>query len=269
MLAALDGVRIAKDVRSRTYYKPFFQASVTVLKNYNVVYVENSKVACTKIKKVLLSLDNWPLRAEDILEKEVHIHNKEKTGMIGPEDLTMSGLARICRDPRYFRFGFVRNPYDRTLSAYIDKVLAPQKDETKRNYIPVAQQIKASFTGDDFRKINLDKDPVSFSEFVSYIAKQRAYSMDRHWLHQYLTMWHPHMKYDFIGRLESFSEDFASVLKRIRAPQELVASVAARANASRRGKKKYYTKELAEKVYSIFRKDFELYGYDPSSWDNY
>ena len=269
MLSALQGMRVARDVRSRTYYKPFFQASVTVLRNYNVVYVENSKVACTKIKKVLLSLDNWPLRADDILEKEVHIHNKDKTGLIGPDDLTPSGLARICRDPQYFRFGFVRNPYDRTLSAYVDKVMAPQKDETKRNYIPVAQQIKASFIGGDFREINLDETPVSFSEFVAYIANQRSYLMDRHWLHQHLTMWHPHVKFDFIGKLESFSEDFSYVLRKIHAPRELVASVASRANASRRDKKKYYNKELADKVYAVFKKDFELYEYDPGSWVKY
>jgi len=269
MLESLKGLMISRDIRSRTYYQPFYNASLTLLRNFNVVYIENSKVACTKIKKILLSLDNWPRTADDILEKEVHIHNKKFTGLIGPEELTYRGVHRVVSDPKFFRFAFVRNPYDRTLSAYVDKILAPQRDVTKRNYIPVAQKIKASFIGGEYKNINLDDNPVSFEEFVSYISRQKPYLMDRHWLHQHITLWHPHAKFDFLGRLENFTADFRFVLSSVGAPAELVDSVKEKANASKRTKKKYYTEAAADKVYRIFRKDFELYDYSRDSWVQY
>lgn len=269
MLDSIKGIMMARNIRSRTYYRPFFNASVTLLKNYNVVYVENSKVACTKIKKALLSMDNWPRTADEILEKEVYIHNKKKTGLIGPESLTSKGLTKLVEDPSFFRFGFVRNPYDRTLSAYVDKISAPQKDPTKKNYIPVAQKIKAHFTGADYKKINLDKQPVTYQEFIRYLSRQKPYDMDRHWLHQHLTMWHPYVRFDFLGQLETFDRDFSLVLTKIGAPEQLIRSVTKKANASRRANKKYYDETLAEEVYKIFKKDFDIYGYSKESWVNY
>ncbi len=269
MLAAVRGAVIGKTIKSRTYYKPFFNASLTLLRNYDVVYIENSKVACTKIKKVLLTLDNWPLTADQILEKEVHIHNKERTGLIGPENLTWRGLSRVVSGEEFFKFGFVRNPYDRTLSAYSDKIYQPQKDPTKRNYVPLAQRIKANFVGGNPREINLDRNPVSFAEFVEFISQQKRYDMDRHWLDQHLTMWHPYVNFDFVGKLENFSNDFAYVLERIKAPAKLIEEASKKANATKRPRKKYYDQELARKVHDTFRKDFELYGYEGDSWTQF
>lgn len=254
---------------ARTYYAPFYQASMTLLRHYNVVYIENSKVACTKIKKLLLEIDNYPRRWSDIISKEVHIHNKEFTGMIGAADLTPEGLVRVLEDESYYRFGFVRNPYDRMLSAYKDKILAPQTSPDKKGYVAVACRIKAKMSGGDPLRINLDKTPVTFSEFVKYVSKERPYDMDRHWLHQYLTMWHPYCDFDFIGKFENFADDLKTVLSEIGAPARMIESASQRSNASFRSSDKYYDEKLAKIVYRTFKKDFEIYQYDKDSWRNY
>ncbi len=265
----LKGRWIAGRIRRSNYYAPFFQSSLTLMQNSNVVYIENSKVGCTKIKKSLLELDNWPRRWNDIIEKEVHIHNKEITNMIGPEHLTGAGLVRILRHPSYFRFGFVRNPYDRLLSAYKDKILAPQKSPDKRNYVPVACKIKAKMTGRKSNEIDLDDTPVSFGEFVEFVSKQRSFDMDRHWFHQHLTMWQPYCQFHFVGRFENFSNDLAKVLETIGAPAQLVKSAGSKDNASFKAKQKFYDARLAEMTYLTFSKDFETYGYDKNSWLSY
>lgn len=268
-LDRLRGARIARNIKRRNHYAPFFQASLTLLRHYNVLYVENSKVACTKVKKCLLEIDNYPNKWDQLIEKQVHIHNKELTGLIGAADLSPDGLNRVLTDEKYFRFGFVRNPYDRLLSAYKDKILAPQKSPDKINYVGVACRIKAAVSGGDPRSINLEKTPVTWPEFVGYVAKQRPYDMDRHWFHQHLTMWHPYCDFDFIGKFETFSDDLRTVLTKIGAPQEMIDDVGERANASFKTSDKFYTPELAAIVYRKFRKDFEIYDYDQDSWSNY
>lgn len=266
LIAHLSGLRMARRVRRCNYYAPFFQASLTILKNYNIVYVENSKVGCTKIKKLLLEIDNWPNKWNEVIAREVHVHNKALTGMIGAENLTYSALSKVACDAEYFRFGFVRNPYDRLLSAYKDKIHSPHKYPDKKNYIPIAQKIKASVTGGDYRKINLDEMPVSFEEFVAFVSRQKSYDMDRHWFHQHLTMWHPFMKLCFVGKFESFSDDLYRVLKHIGAPDCMLNDVGSRENSSFISGEKYYNSELAQIVYKKFKRDFDIYNYDPQSW---
>ena len=269
MLSSFQGWRIARTVRRRNYYADFFHKSITLLRHHNVVYIESSKVGCTKIKICLLEIERWPKRWDEVIEKEEQVHDKRCTGMLGPGDLPKSVLAHILRHPSYFRFGFVRNPYDRLLSAYKDKIFAPQKSSTNRAYMPIACKIKAAVTGGDHHKIDLGKTPVTFPEFVSYVVKQRSYDMDRHWYHQHLTLWHPFCKFDFIGRFERFQDDLRDVLTKIGAPERILSSVAERVNASFHTPEKFYDWRLADLVYRKFRRDFKLYAYDPKSWTDY
>ncbi len=269
MLRAFRANRMVNDMRSRTNYEPFYHASISIMCNYDALYVENSKVACTKIKELLLWLDWWPEHRHRALAIPVHIHNKRFTGFIGASDLEPIRLYEIFRSPRFFKFGFVRNPYDRVLSAYLDKIFAPQNSPEKRSqYAPVAVAIKAWCTGQAKDQINLDQDPVSFEEFVRFIAQQNSYDMDRHWLHQHLTMWHPYLKLDFLGRLENFSNDMVHVLTELGAPDEIRDAVSSKSNASRKDETltQFYTPNLAGMVFRTFARDFEIYGYDRNSW---
>ena len=269
IISFFKGRRIAREIKNSNYYARFFEASLTMLSNHNVVYIESSKVGCTKIKTLLLEIDNWPKRWDQLIEKEVDIHEKKITGLLGAADLTYSELYTVLHDPSYFRFGFVRNPYDRLISAYKDKILAPQKSPDKRHYVSKACEIKAEFTGQLPHEINLDETPVSFSEFVHYVNREQPYDMDRHWFYQYLTMWHPFCKLDFIGRFENFQEDLKNILTIIKAPERVLNSIKEPANMSVRMSDKFYNAELADIVYHKFRKDFEIYNYDPNSWENY
>lgn len=269
MLDAIRGARIARTVKSSNYYVPFFQASLTLLRHYNVVYVENSKVGCTKIKKHLLEIDNYPRTWDKILEKEVHIHNKELTGMIGAADLTHDGLFQVMNSDHFYRFGFVRNPYGRLLSAFKDKILAPQKSADKKHYVGVACKIKSSFTGQYPETVNLDIDPVTFPEFVHFVTKQRPYDMDRHWFFQHSTMWYPFCKFDFIGRFENFRNDLHKVFETIGAPNSIIESIHEKDNPSPNIKKKFYDENLAEMVFIKFRRDFDIFDYSKTSWRDY
>ena len=89
----------------------------------------------------------------------------------------------------HFKFAFVRNPWDRVVSCYCDKVL-------KKRYPAFA-----SCYGKNF------------SYFVAFINRQNLANADRHIKLQ--TQLFPHKKVDFIGRFENFSRDLQYVFKKI------------------------------------------------------
>ena len=75
------------------------------------------------------------------------------------------------------------------------------------------------------------------------------------------------IKYNFIGRIESFAQDFEQVLRRLNASAELIAAIPETVNPTT---KMYhaaaYDRELAGRVYDMYQEDFKNFGYDRDSW---
>jgi len=72
---------------------------------YRLVYIENPKVACTSIKSVI-----YP----DLAHRDVDLH-------LGADRCSVLDVKKI-KDGGYCFFTVVRNPYDRALSCYADKI---------------------------------------------------------------------------------------------------------------------------------------------------
>lgn len=100
-----------------------------------------------------------------------------------------------------FKFMFVRQPYKRLYSAYLDKLLGINTEYWRfanENILPLVRNTNSSCGHD-----------VSFPEFVKYIIRSETIgeNQERH----FTTMTshcHPcQMDYDFIGKIETFNED--------------------------------------------------------------
>ncbi|MBA2443050.1 MAG: sulfotransferase family 2 domain-containing protein [Rubrobacter sp.] len=89
-----------------------------VSEEHRFVYVVTPKVACTSIKTALLPLfGRDPAEAGD----RGHAHKiLAREGAIVSGDRFLSGLESRYRG--YFKFSFVRNPYDRLVSCYYSKI---------------------------------------------------------------------------------------------------------------------------------------------------
>ena len=108
---------------------------------------------------------------------------------------------------------------------------------------------------------------VGFGDFVRYIGEQSDNDRDGHWKSQTGTLHTETIQYDFVGRMESFADDFTRVLQQFSAPSELIASLPKIVNASQRIPLAIaYDKKLADYVYGIFKDDFEAFDYDRDSW---
>lgn len=132
---------------------------------------------------------------------------------------------------QYFKFTFVRNPWDRIVSCYHNKVL--KKWPT----------FKECF----------DK---SFEDFVDYIDKQDLVKADRHIRLQ--TKLLPVKDLDFIGRFEQFEEDLKLVLDKIGIEGYEIEH---RNKSVHKHYSAYYTARTREIIERKYKKDIETFGY--------
>ena len=116
---------------------------------------------------------------------------------------------RAIRLKTYFKFLFVREPLHRLLSAFKDKFLGnnPGSREVSRS---AREGIVKSYRPRDY--VRDGSNLVTFPEFIKYFSNPER-RRDHHW-RQYDKICHPCLvKYDFIGKLENFSEDGPSLLR--------------------------------------------------------
>ena len=177
------------------------------------VYCLVSKVACTSWKRVALMLTgNMTVnRTSDL--------SKYKTHNFAFSDQYIGRLNRMrpadveYRVKNYFKFMFVRHPFERLVSAYRDKLT--RRDQYNKMFgVPIIRNYRPNAT----TKALEEGNDVTFEEFVRYLLdpKTRAKSrFDRHWLSFHETCHPCHVQYDFIGKFETLQEDAAYVIKRL------------------------------------------------------
>ncbi len=222
-----------------------FDYTVNISLRHRYVYAENAKVACSTIKLILqrMELDDPHYRPEDLVD----LHTRIFSPLIRPAQV--KSFSRYIQRPDVIKFCFVRNPYTRLLSAYLDKI---------ENNMPAKKGI--------LRQLGFDPEdlgrPVSFGEFVRAVAGQSISEMDQHWRVQYYQTFQDQIHYDFIGRFESLEEDLESALGMINPEfQRFWGREDRHATNSEQQLNACYTDQLEDLVYRIYRKDFQQFRY--------
>jgi hypothetical protein len=145
-----------------------------------------------------------------------------------PSNLSDEDVAAL---DRAFKFAFVRNPFARVLSAYMDK--APKKAPTHAQ--------------------------ASFAAFCHYLA-DGGINENPHWSPQVALFLLPSEAFDFLGRVERFDDDLAHAMKQIGAAIEPVRYSENPTGADLRLASAYdaESRQIVTKLYSA---DFETFGY--------
>lgn len=132
----------------------------------------------------------------------------------------------------YLTFTFVRNPWDRLVSTWQMFTTDPRRVRQLRSMT--------------------DQDLSSFDDFVRFARDVP----NHHWQPQVLFL--PE-RVDFIGRLESFDDDFARLCVQLGIPPRRVER--RRAGAPRPSYPSYYSRALADLVGDMYGDDVETFGY--------
>lgn len=216
---------------------------------HKYLFVETPKVACSTIKRTLQSIEyeNPDFKHKDFVD----VHKREYSPLLRPSQT--EDYPSYVASEDVFKFCFVRNPYTRLLSAYLDKI----RGEQEKKYGILLQ------TGRDMTDYEAE---IPFHEFVHAICEQPFSAMDIHWRPQYYQTFQDSINYDLVGRFESFSTDFENVITRVMKGDSEVArsylkNETRHATNASEMVRKFYGLRLSHKVYNKYKIDFEAFGY--------
>ncbi len=214
------------------------------LERYRAVYVEIPKVACTSLKVALAPLVDVDLHASGGNPHLVDFPRPPQT----PEP---KGGPLY---PGSYAFSFVRNPWDRLVSCYRDKIRGEVDGFTSSTVRPGVADCLAGF--DAFFP------NMTFGKFVKAVASIPDTEADEHFRSQstFIVTDQGDIGVDFVGRFENLQSDFEQVCRRIGLPSRisLPRLQAARRTASYLD---YFTRETRQIVAERFRDDIDRFSY--------
>lgn len=219
------------------------------------VCVSVPKVGCSTLKLAVHTLE---APANKIEWWQTHDDWPGWCALDHPDDVVVEMLS----SPDWFRFCFVRNPYDRLVSAWKSK-LATDDD---RHYGWLRDGIRQAF---DYPMLDGDQPAlIDFRDSFDYITTTDLVTLrDPHWMPQYALLRPDVISYDVVGRFETFASDFHSIFSRLDAPSNVLAMAQTRYNATfDTDLHNFYDADLAGRVYDVYAEDFRSFGYAPDSW---
>lgn len=137
----------------------------------------------------------------------------------------------------YFKFAFVRNPWDRLVSCWLNKV--------------------ANSNHFGFNESTLSKMQ-NFAYFINYLEGLDLNNCDNHIRSQSKLI--DLNNIDFLGRFENFEEDLLKVADILEIKQVEINKK--NSSKNRNNYKNYYTQELADKVAELYKVDINLFSYN-------
>jgi hypothetical protein len=209
-----------------------------LLPGYSAVYIDIAKVASSSIKRVLA----------DLLELECPDGNPHEAAFTHPP----AALRSQCAGAGFYSFAFVRNPWDRLVSCYRDKILGEVADFTRFGASGVARCLERF---DAFRA------GMTFAEFVRAIADIPDSAADEHFRAQadFLTDADKYLNVDFIGRFENLEMDFARLAARLNLPVRSLPRLQSATGTDYSG---FYTSETRLLVAKRYAQDINLFDYE-------
>lgn len=214
------------------------------------MYWEVAKSACSSIKRFLIKNELPSINIFDDKDLEYYkfdfMHMRNYSPLLNPGQLYP--FQGHLKDDRFFKFSFVRHPYDRVLSAYLDKIV--------HNRPPSS----------DLKRI-LDLDPfadheISFSTFVHSLKDTPPSSMNSHWRPQYHWLTRGEFPFDFIGRVENIEKDILHVCEKTGLERKFFQKFSPHQTDSAQKRREHYTSELEAIIQQVYKEDFENFGYD-------
>lgn len=136
---------------------------------------------------------------------------------------------------RYYHFTFVRNPWDRLVSCWRDKVVHSNLLE---------------FSAAELSRMQ------DFGNFVDYVESVDVRACNPHFRLQVEMV--DLDKLDYVGRFESLEDDLQHVLQHLGIP---LGTLMARGVRTKKNYRDFYTDDLAERVETIYKDDIEAFRY--------
>lgn len=167
-----------------------------------------------------LALDtlDWPW-----VDHTIYLEPALKRASLLNHNITVDGM--LHRLQTYYKFMIVRNPLERLISAYRDKLESPILPPKWHNQFPerIKKRILQQYHADEFElwqmswSFNLFNLSVSFQDFIQYLIDTHWSELNEHFQPQVEVCRPCVVNYDFYGNFRNYSHDSAAIIKKIKA----------------------------------------------------
>ena len=171
----------------------------------------------------------------------------------------------------YFKFTFVREPFERILSAYKDKFVYLRKYDR-----PILEfhgkEILKNFRPNASQRALKELNDITFREFIEYLvtkgSKRSTSVMDWHWDNYVNICGMCSIEYDFIGHYETMEQDLADFITAAGLSAEDARRFADYKHTQSKTSSsllKYYSQiplEWIDILGQIYKANFEMFGYN-------
>jgi chondroitin 4-sulfotransferase 11 len=229
-----------------------------VSEKYRFIYFVTQKVACSSIKRALLPC--FPIVHDPYLfidsrgVERVRMHKAFDESGFQIDKLILT--SELDKYRNYFKFGFVRNPWDRLVSCYGEKVYRPNSSDPKEKCSLKSPRGEESV----FYMC------MPFEEFVERVYQIPDEEADAHFRSQSATFYGDEagniLLADFIGRFENLDRDFENVKSRIGLDEKSILRHELKTRT--RGGQEYqsfYNPRTRELVAQRYESDIRLFNY--------
>ncbi len=211
----------------------------TISKAYGFAYFRVPKAANSS---VLMSLCEAMGYVDTGSKPE--IDEIKRRGFYKPYELSMADVRAL--ESEYFLFAFVRNPFSRVVSAYLDKVASGHEPRIREKVESYLERARGS--------------EISFPEFLDFLSANNNIKSDAHWMPQETLLTLPIDKFSYIGNIETFGDDMATIMKRIFGGGNTELCAPHGTSASKKVHD-FVGEAEKKKIVSLYARDFELLGY--------
>lgn len=160
----------------------------------------------------------------------------------------------------YQTFFFVREPFERLLSAYRDKFVG----KTTYLYEDVGKKIVREVRGDAQGMGESASERPTFDEFTSYIDRLPDSSLwDMHWRPSHQTCYPCAINYDYVGYFDTIKEDADYILKRLGLDKEV--EFPSFKSGTPKLLESHYSQIPLDRIIRLaetYREDFEMFGFN-------
>ncbi len=231
-------------------YEP--STHIKILQRHKLIYVAIPKSASTRIGKTLAHVEGRFSRSLKSKKRSTY------RGPYGLRNITVGSFYDVATDPRTLRFSFVRNPYARLVSCWADKFA---NKPLMPGDVFIDALLKYRHNGTHTLRAGIDQR-LAFPDFVDYVIAADNDHRDSHYHPQHEILSVPGIKLDFVGKVESFDIDIIRVLDHVNATDDVRREARTLVNESHHDDwAKYYTRELANRVYQAYEQDFDRFNY--------
>ena len=229
------------------HYVPLYLWRISLQNKY--LYAPIGKVANSSIKAALYELECDPKiffyskRSEQF--RRTAIHDPFFGPLMSPVQFAKNRdfLSDLVLSDRFYRFVFVRNPYTRLVSAFLDRAQF-EKSELHRWLI-----------GRGLTK------PFKFEEFVRALATANPETLEQHVRPQTKLSCYGEIEWDFVGKFENLNEDFAAVTRRVYGKTVKLQNVSPKKIETSSSLSRMYSKDCIDLVQEIYKEDFSTFSY--------